>query len=125
VPKVFAVVELLGLILENLDLCTLHTIRRVNSTFKHTIETSPMLRPTALGYNNPEASEVLRHRFFRICPEGSFVFVTHAYNGAGVVFGMTLNVRPLTWGRTERLHGLWEDILLHVSTSGHLDCCFS
>ncbi|KAK4574456.1 hypothetical protein LTR86_001297 [Recurvomyces mirabilis] len=117
--KIFGIIELLEIILQDLDLQTLHLVRRFNTTFRNIIESSPTLRPLALGYNDPSASEILRHRFFRICPEGSSVFITHALGG--VLFGTTVHISALTLGRTGRMHGMWEDILLHA-TSGHLEC---
>ncbi|KAK3670183.1 hypothetical protein LTR78_009939 [Recurvomyces mirabilis] len=119
--KIFGIVELLEAILQNLDLRTLHPFRRGNSIFKSIIESSPTLRPIAPGHNDPSACEVLRHRLLRICPEGSTVFVTHPL--VGVLFGMTVHISTLTLGQIERVHGMWEDILLHA-TSGHLECWF-
>ncbi|KAK4574453.1 hypothetical protein LTR86_001294 [Recurvomyces mirabilis] len=111
---VFGTVELLVAILAGLELKQLHTIQRVNSTFKNVINGSPTLR--AIAHDKPPAGSRSPYRIasthvddntFTICSKGSTFRLTDSWD-----YQLRADVSMLVSGQSERMHGLWEGMIV-------------
>ncbi|KAK4574454.1 hypothetical protein LTR86_001295 [Recurvomyces mirabilis] len=119
VARVFSIVELLVVILANVELQELHLLQRVNSTFRQTIRTSPILERVAGGFTyaraqgRPFRDDIVLRKTFTICDKGSIIRISYvsAVSDRGMVAHAVVTL-PLS-GHGQRVHGLWERIKLH------------